>query len=378
MMRTLKLVGRGSRFRTTAAVSALVILFGACNTADNLATDPTDPPITLASFDSAGTDSLAATPAVDSSAWGDEPLTLADSLGIADSVALADSLATAGALATDASASSAQFSVASTGSRMRFGTFDCTPAGLSAYNLCNRSAGKWTTAEMRALQARGANIILNQGGYGKFKDSRGRYSPTKYYNWVRSHRAYAASWRSYLGKALIGVQVIDDRGATNWGGRAITNAQIDQMARWWKQIVPGITTFVSGGYAWNLLGYKWRYLDGSINQFNASYMGNVKTWRDRSVAAARSARTSLILSMNVLNGGKIVRGCYRADRRNMCSMSSNELRTYGAALAAAPGICGIGTWMYSSKYQARPGITYSLKYIARLAGNKAPTSCKRR
>jgi hypothetical protein len=261
---------------------------------------------------------------------------------------------------------------------MHFGTFDCTPSGMSAYNLCNRSAGKWTTAEMRSLQARGAKIILNQGGYGKFKDSRGRYSATKYYKWVMSHRSYASSWRSYLSKVLMGVQVIDDRGATNWGGKAISNAQIEQMARWWKQVVPGITTFVSGGYAWNLVGYKWKYLDGSINQFNASYMGSVKTWRDRSIAAARSAGTSLILSMNVLNGGKNVRGCYRGGRSNMCSMSANELRTYGAALAAAPGICGVGTWMYSARYQSRPGITYSLKYVARLASNRAPLSCKRR
>jgi hypothetical protein len=365
MLHTLELARRATRLRASAIVSGLLVLTGGCNSADNLAPQP---PVAV-NFDSAATtDTLAMA----------EPLTEADSLGIADSVALADSLAAAGAAEAGESSLVPSFATVAYSNRMHFGTFDCTPAGMSAYNLCNRSAGRWTTAEMRSLQSRGAKIILNQGGYGKFKDSRGRYSATKYYSWVRSHRSYAASWKPFLNKTLIGVQVIDDRGATNWGGRAISNAQIEQMARWWKQLVPGITTFVSGGYTWNLLGYKWRYLDGSINQFNASYMGNVKTWRDRSVAAARKARTSLILSMNVINGGKIVRGCYRGGRRNMCSMSANELRTYGAALAAAPGICGVGTWMFNAKYQARPGITYSLKYVARSAGNRAPTSCKRR
>jgi hypothetical protein len=372
MMHTLELARRATRLRASAVVSGLLaVLAGACNSADNL--NP-NPPV-AANFDSAGTtDSLGLT---DSMALA-EPMTEADSLGVADSVALADSLAAAGVATTDESSLAPSFALASFTNRMAFGTFDCTPSGLSAYNLCNRSAGKWTAAEIRALQARGVRIILNQGGYGKFKDSRGRYSATKYHNWVRSHRAYASLWRPYLNRTLIGVQVIDDRGASNWGGKPITNAQIEQMARWWKQVVPGITTFVSGGYAWNLVGYKWRYLDGSINQYNASYMGDVRAWRDRSVAAARSARTSLILSMNVLNGGKNVRGCYRGGRGHMCSMSARELRTYGAALAAAPGICGMGTWMYSSKYQARPGITYSLKYIARLAANRAPLSCKRR
>lgn len=365
MLHTLELARRATRLRASAIVSGLLALTGACNSADNLA----PPPTVAANFDSATT--------IDTLAMA-EPLTEADSLGVADSVALADSLAAAGVVETDESSLAPSFATVAFSTRMHFGTFDCTPAGMSAYNLCNRSAGKWTYAEMRSLQGRGAKIILNQGGYGKFKDSRGRYSPTKYYKWVRSHRSYAASWKPFLNKTLIGVQVIDDRGATNWGGKAISNAQIEQMARWWKQLVPGITTFISGGYTWNLVGYKWKYLDGSINQFNASYMGSVKTWRDRSVAAAKKARTSLILSMNVLNGGKIVRGCYRGDRKNMCSMSANELRTYGAALAAASGICGVSTWMYSAKYQARPGITYSLKYVARVAANRAPTSCKRR
>lgn len=363
MLQTLELARRATRLRASAIVSGLLALTGACNSADNLAPQP---PV-AANFDSVGTDSLLV------------PMTLADSLGVADSVALADSLAAAGALATESSSSLAPaFAMAAFTNRMHFGTFDCRPDGLSAYNLCNQSVGRWTAGELRGFQALGAKAILNQGGYGKFKDSRGRYSATKYYTWVMSHRAYASSWRQYLNGTLMGVQVIDDRGAINWGGKAITNAQIDQMARWWKQVVPGITTFVSGGYAWNLLGYSWRYLDGSINQYNARYMGDVKAWRDRSVAAARSARTSLILSMNVLNGGKIVRGCYRGDSSNMCSMSANELRTYGAALAAAPGICGIATWKYKTSYQARPGVTYALKYVARLAADRPLVSCKRR
>jgi hypothetical protein len=363
MLQTLELARRATRLRASAIVSGLLALTGACNSADNLAPQP---PV-AANFDSVGTDSLLV------------PMTLADSLGVADSVALADSLAAAGALATESSSSLAPaFAMAAFTNRMHFGAYDCTSSGWSAYNLCNRSAGRWTAAEIRAFQAVGAKIILNQGGYSKFKDSRGRYSAAKYYNWVQSLRPYAASWKPYVNNGtLLGVQVIDDRGAHNWKV-AISNGQIEQMARWWKQLLPGVTTFVAGGYASNLVGYNWRYLDGSINQYNASYMGDVKAWRDKAVAAAAKAHTSLILSLNVLNGGRTARGCYRADNRTLCSMTANEIRTYGAVIANAPGICGIGTWKFKSTYQARPGITYSLKYVARLAGNRAPASCKRR
>jgi len=51
---------------------------------------------------------------------------------------------------------------------------------------------------------------------------------------------------------------------------------------------------------------------------------------DKAVAAAAKAKTSLILSLNVLNGGKTLRGCYHADSRTLCSMTANEIRTYGA------------------------------------------------
>jgi hypothetical protein len=290
----------------------------------------------------------------------------------ADSLGLADSLAPS----VDAPA----FSMAIHSTGMRFGAFDCTYAsGLSAYNLCNQAAGVWTAQHVTRLGEQGAKVILNQGGYARYKDARGRYSPSKYHAWVQSHKRYVAGWKPLLARGtLVGVQLIDDRLSHNWGGKDITNAQIDEMARWWKQLLPGITTFVSGGYAWNLTGYKFRYLDGSINQYNARYMGDVKVWRDRSIAAARSANTSIILSLNVLGGGKIVKGCHRGYSSSMCSMSPTEIRTYGAAIAAAPGICGMGTWKYDKAYQARPGVSSALRYVAGLAAGRPEVSCKKR
>jgi hypothetical protein len=330
--------GRRHRLR---ALAILAVLVGACDGTDRLANN--DPTTTM-----------------------DGPTT--GPVAGADSVAAADPSLTP------------EFATATYTYGTRFGAFDCTHVtGLSAYNLCNQAAGSWSAYYVGKLQALGAKAILNQGGYAKFKDSRGRYSPTKYYYWVQSLKPYAASWKPYvLNGTLVGVQVIDDRLASNWGGVSITNAQIDQMARWWKQLVPGITAFVSGGYASNLLGYTWYYLDGSINQYNARYMGSVTTWRDNAVAAARTARTSLILSLNVLGGGKLVSGCYHGYSSTTCSMSPTELKTYGAAIAAASGICGLGTWKFNSTYQARYGVSDALRYVARLAAARSAASCKRR
>jgi hypothetical protein len=345
-------VGRRARLR--ASLVALVVLAGACDSTNDLAS-----PSTAATLDGIVADSAPAAPRPDS-------LVIADSLAIA-----ADSLAPV----VDAPA----FSMAIYSSGARFGSYDCTPAGLAAYNMCNRSAGAWSAKEIRALEALNAKVILNQGGYAKFKDGRGRYSATKYYQWVQSLRPYAAAWRPFVANGTLkGVQLIDDRLSHNWGGVSITNAQIDQMAKWWKQLLPGVTTLISGGYAWNLQGYKFYHLDGTINQYNARYMGDVRAWRDRSLAAARSAGVSIILSLNVLDGGKIVRGCHRGGSSKTCSMSPTELRTYGAAIAAAPGVCAIGTWKHQSAYHSQPGVLRALKYIAGLAAQRPELSCRRR
>jgi hypothetical protein len=264
-----------------------------------------------------------------------------------------------------------------------FGSYECTGSLLTPFSMCIRSAGYWSAGEMSALKAGRAKMILNQGGYAKFKTN-GLYDPVKYYNWVQSLKPYVDSWKPYLADGtLMGTQVIDDRGPTNWGGTGITNAQIDEMAKWWKQLVPGLATFVAGGYADDLAitGHAFAYLDGSISQYNARYMGDVTAWRDKSLAAARTAKTSIILSLNVLAGGKIVTGCYQYTSGDpavagTCAMTPTEIRTYGAVLAAADGACGLASWKTTAEYQARPGVTEALKYVADLAAKRPGLNCR--
>jgi hypothetical protein len=262
------------------------------------------------------------------------------------------------------------------GSGVSFGSYECTGSTLGPFNLCIRAAGYWSAKDMAALQATGSKLMLNQGGYGKFQTAAGTYDPVKYYNWVQTLKPYVASWQPYLADGtLVGVQVIDDIGTMNWGGVAITKAQIEEMAKWWKQLAPGITTFVREK-ATGLTGFTWVYLDASITQYNARYMGDVTKWRDSNVVAARNARVGLMLSMNTLNGGKVVAGCYHGGSPTYCSMSPTELRTYGAVQAAAPEGCGLMSWKSDPEYHLQPGVAEALTYLAGLAKTRPAVSCK--
>ncbi len=265
-----------------------------------------------------------------------------------------------------------------------FGSYECKGSILQPFSMCIRAAGAWSADEMNGLRAGNAKLILNQGGYAKFKNAAGLYDPTKYHAWVQSLKPYVESWKPYIADGtLMGAQVIDDRGPTNWGGKGITNQQVDEMAKWWKELVPGLATFVAGGYADDLAitGYSFAYLDGSISQYNARYMGDVTVWRDKALAAARTAKTSIILSLNVLAGGKLVTGCYKFTSGDpavagTCAMTPTEIRTYGQVLAAGEGACGLASWKTTAEYQALPGVTDALKYVGELASKRPATSCR--
>jgi hypothetical protein len=257
-----------------------------------------------------------------------------------------------------------------------FGSWECkAPSNLGPFNLCIRSAGYWIEGELAALQLLKGKLMLSQGGYEKFKTN-GIYDPAKYYAWVQTLLPYVAAWKPYFDNGtLMGVQVIDDVGTTNWGGVAITKAQQDEMAKWWKQLIPGITTFTREK-ATGLTGYPWAYLDASITQYNARYMGDITKWRDSNVVAAKAAKLGLAFSLNVLNGGKVVSGCYHGEESQYCAMTPTELRTYGEVQAAAPEACGLVSWKTDVAYHAVPGVTDAFKYIGGLAATHAAASCR--
>jgi hypothetical protein len=258
-----------------------------------------------------------------------------------------------------------------------FGSWECKGSSVGPFTLCIRSASEYSAGEMQGLAEVGGKMLLSQGGYEKFKTN-GIYDPAKYRAWIESLKPHVASWQPYLTNGtLFGVQVIDDVGTTNWGGKAITKAQQDEMAKWWKELVPGISTFTREK-ATGLTGHTWAYLDASITQYNARYMGDVTKWRDSNVVAAKAANLGLVLSLNVLDGGKLVTGCYRGGSSTTCSMTPTELRTYGTIQAAVPDICGLVSWKTSSAYQSQPGVTDALKYLAGLAVAHSAATCRTR
>lgn len=258
-----------------------------------------------------------------------------------------------------------------------FGEYECDASSLAPFGMCVRAAGTYSSATLAAFRAKGAKLILNQGGYGKFKDAQGRFDPAKYTIWLNSIASAVQTWGSYVSDStLFAVQVIDDRGASNWGGVAITNAQIDEMARQWKVLLPGVLTVVREK-ATGLTGYTYVYLDASISQYNADHSGTISSFVSQNVAAAASARLGLIFSLNVLNGGSCKpEFCVPGTSSGLYNMGPNELRTYANAMLGATGVCAFTAWRLDATYLARPGVVGAFTYIAGQTATKPTASCR--
>jgi hypothetical protein len=84
-----------------------------------------------------------------------------------------------------------------------------------------------------------------------------------------------------------------------------------------------------------------------------------------------------MLSMNVLNGGKIVPGCYHADEDEYCAMTPIELLAIGAVEIGTPEACGVASWKTSPSYLGQPGISEAFKSLATLAAVRAALPCRR-
>jgi len=275
--------------------------------------------------------------------------------------------------------------------------YECTAATLKPYTTCVRAAGSWSANDLAAMKAVGGTLMLNQGGYGKFQNcsvghtaaeiavlcdkkktptADRRYNPAQYKAWVYALAPYAQSWQPFIADGtLIGAQVIDDIGTGTWDV-AITKGQQDTMAMWWKEVVPGITTFTREK-ATGLTGYDWKYLDASLTSYNGRYMGDIRLWRDSNVVAAKQAKLSLMLGVNLLDGGKLVPGCYHGADPRYCAMTPEELYTWGMIQLSTPGICGWVTWKLDAAYQSRPGIAPALQTLAAMAARLPAPPCRR-
>jgi hypothetical protein len=380
MMHTLKLVGRGTRFRTIAAVSALVILFGACDNADNLATDPSSLPTALADFDTVGTDSLAADSlAADS--------LLADSL-TADSLA-ADSLNTIEISASVASRRSVPFGAF----RLWNGYTTTHTTGTSSFSASiNYTDARGIIKQINTARGKGQRLLLMMTDDGRAPYmSRGRFDLRKWKSRMDRYRTSAirtAVARGVRDGTIIGNSVIDEPKNRAWKN-SINKSVVDQMCRHVKSIFPSLPVGAVTVHWWRP-NERYRSCDFIVDQYDYAQPangwgtrgggnGDVTSWRKQALAQARKDGIAIAFSLNILDGGPELRGCPlsktggRGTYKGHCQMTANQVRQFGKALGQSG--CALFMWRYDKKYMAKSANARAFRDVASSLGSGR--SCRR-
>ena len=213
-----------------------------------------------------------------------------------------------------------------------FGTNSMDASLLSSVHTGTLRGGGVTEKSVGDLladvRAKGGRIVLKlcNGSDSYVKNADGTFSLTKWKSLVA--RFKNSNLGPYISDGtIVGHYLIDEPQRTQrWGGKAISPATLEDMAKYSKDIWPTMTTFVRtlpSELASSSTTY--RYLDAGWAQY-VSGKGNVSTYISNEVAAAKKKGLGLMVGLNVLDGGN---GSSRIAgyTRGKYAMSASEIRT---------------------------------------------------
>jgi len=212
---------------------------------------------------------------------------------------------------------------------------------------------------------------------------------------ARLHAFRRVAFREFLGDGTIVAQMlIDDLDESHWGGRPISNDDLDELARYSKQFWPSLrtavrarpTSLITAAYGGRGTPHSWRFLDAAWDQYSAK-MGDAATQVAAEVASAKRQRLGLVVGLNVLTGGDGSSGLPGPDKySSQWAMSPVEVVRYGTPLIKHPYACAFLMWSakydYSSSYAhlkygyfRRPEIRQAMQTLRALAGRRSAPRC---
>jgi hypothetical protein len=244
--------------------------------------------------------------------------------------------------------------------------------GLSSATL--RAANPLTIMDDLAAARRvGARVVLGLvGNERRYRDAKGHFS---FALWkARVDRFRGLNFSPYIQDGtIVGHYILDEpHDPTNWGGTLVTRAEVDQLARYSKQLWPSMPTVVRGWPAY-LKGYQYKYLDAAWAQYSERF-GPINDFIRANVRDAKSTGLALVVGLNLLAGGGKARGIvgYSGSRY---AMNAWQVRSWGAALLAEPYVCAFIGWKYDERYFGRADVRSAIAGLGDKARQHPSRGC---
>jgi hypothetical protein len=264
-----------------------------------------------------------------------------------------------------------------------FASYGMEPGDLNAVHTGTLRGGGITpdnvVSFLSAVRSKGGRVILKlcMGEDKYVKNSDGTFSLTKWKGLVDRFRK--VNLGPYISDGtLLGHFLIDEPHRSAKWGKVISQATVEAMAQYSKQIWPSMTTFVRVVPSWLASApVTYRALDAGWLQYE-SPKGDVTKLVTAEVAKAKLKGLGLIIGLNILDGGNGSSGV-RGWLKKKWAMSASEIRSYGTALLNQSYACGFYNWTYQyhgPEYYARSDIRAALSELSNKAKAHARTSCR--
>jgi hypothetical protein len=252
---------------------------------------------------------------------------------------------------------------------------DPLPFGLSHAPIEEYST-RWTgalyAAEPASLVSRleraesaGMKIVVMLAGAAQSRNSDGTFSLSRWKAQVDRYRSLKLG-PHISSKTLYLHQLAEQPAcASCWGGKAISWATIEEMARYSKSIWPTLPTTVR--VAPSILAqasFRWTHLDAGWAQYNTR-KGDLKAFLATEGARARQEGLGLVAGFNVLDGAGL----------NTAPMTPTQVREFGTILAKEPSVCALVGWKHDPAYLSQPGMREAFDAVAARAKRRSPAPC---
>jgi hypothetical protein len=245
------------------------------------------------------------------------------------------------------------------------------PAQLPAERFAEFSGTVYTAADtgklirdLEAARRTGARLFISFAGSEEFNRDDNGFSLTKWKQRVDRFRGFDLT--SYIDDGTIVAHFIMDepQDPTNWNGKLVSQAQIEEIAKYSKEIWPSMLTMVRAKPEY-LHGYQYPHLDAIRTQYLDRF-APLDEFITAQVEGAKALGLGYVGGLNVLNGGSKNSGI-PGRRAGKNAMSADEIRSWGGRFLSEP---------YDSTYFSRPDIRAALADLAEMARSLPKRSCR--
>ncbi len=201
-----------------------------------------------------------------------------------------------------------------------------------------------------------------------YKDNRGHFSMSKWKSRIDRYRNIDFS--SYIDDGTIIAHFLIDepQDKANWNGVPLTGAELEEMAKYSKELWPKMATAVRATPSKIAWAGTYKYLDAAWAQVeNVRGHLNVDEFLNEHVAGARKMGLALVVGLNVSKGNL-----------KHASMTPAQIKAWGSVLLSSPYPCAFISWRYDPGYLSRADVKEAMATLAKKARDRSNSSCRGR